>query len=98
MKLFAAFVLVALLFAGCGDKPKQTIELPTGEVVKPEEKLESGTGHVHGLVGDDAINLLEDVYVHLVGQPHEARTGADGTFLLVNVEPGIYVLEGEKKD
>lgn len=92
-------LLLAAAFAGCSDDNAATsVTLPSGEQVKVEEKVEEGKGFVHGLVGDDAIQLLDDVYIRLVGTEHNTRTGADGTFLLVNVEPGIYVLEGSKKD
>src|SRR5688500_9222568 len=97
--LVVALLVTAVFVAGCGDKAgPQVITLPTGEKVEVENRTEKGNGYVHGLVGDDAIQLLDDVYVRLVGSKYSTRTGADGTFLLSNVEPGIYVLEGSKKD
>ncbi|MEK6974858.1 MAG: carboxypeptidase-like regulatory domain-containing protein [Candidatus Thermoplasmatota archaeon] len=95
----AVAVLVALLLAGCGDRSRQrTIEVSPGQVIEVEEPIKPSNGIVAGLVGNDALYPLAGVFVRIVGLDLNGTSDDSGRFAIVNVPPGIYIVEGSKKD
>jgi hypothetical protein len=94
----AISVCLAVLLAGCGDKPKKTVEVSPGVVTELEEPAEPGTGFVAGIVGDDAIYPLVGATVRLMGTDKSTTTDFRGNFLIQDVEPGIYIVEASKLD
>ena len=94
----AAALLVAGLLAGCGDGGPTTIEVAPGQVVEVAEPPKPGKGIVSGIVGDDAVYPLANATIFILGLGLNTTTDANGRFAIVDVPPGIYILEGSKKD
>jgi hypothetical protein len=102
MKTTALAIVLALAvlgLSGCaGDKGPREIEVAPGQVVVVEEPPKPGNGIVAGIVGNDAIYPLGGVLVKIVGLGLNSTSDENGRFAILNVPPGIYILEGSKKD
>jgi len=96
---FAAILVVAALLAGCtqSEAPKQ-VEVAPGQVVTVTEAPKPSLGTVSGIVGDDALYPLAGVQITILGLNLSTTSRSGGGFVIVNVPPGLYVLEGEIKD
>lgn len=96
--LSLASLVCLLALAGCAEDGPTEIEVAPGQLVTVSEAPQPGNGIVSGIVGDDALYPLEGVDVYIVGLDRLAKTDSGGRFALVDVPPGIYLLEGSKKD
>jgi hypothetical protein len=98
----AAAVLAALLLsgllAGCQDKGPTTIEVAPGQVIEVSEAPKPSKGIVSGIVGDDAVYPLANATIYILGLGLNTTTDKNGRFAIIDVPPGIYILEGSKKD
>lgn len=95
--LIAGLAVLFALLAGCGEKAQTQVEV-AGQIVELEEPLKPGNGIVAGIVGDDAIYPLPGAVIRIMGLELSATSNDNGQFAIVDVPPGIYILEGSKKD
>lgn len=94
----AAALVLAVLLAGCQDKGPTTVEVAPGQVVELSEAPKPSKGIVSGLVGDDALYPLPGASIFILGLGLNTTTDKSGRFAIVDVPPGLYVVEGSKKD
>lgn len=94
----AAMLLLSALLAGCGGKGPTTVEVAPGQVVELTAAPKPSRGIVSGIVGDDAVYPLANATLFILGLGLNTTTDKNGRFAIVDVPPGIYILEGSKKD
>jgi hypothetical protein len=93
----AALLLVPLL-AGCQDKGPTTVEVAPGQVIEVSEPPKPSKGIVSGIVGDDALYPLANATVFILGLGLNTTTDRNGRFAILDIPPGVYIVEGSKKD
>jgi hypothetical protein len=90
--------LLAGLLAGCQDRGPTTIEVAPGQVIEVTEAPKPSRGIVSGIVGDDALYPLANATVFVLGLGLNTTTDKNGRYAILDVPPGIYIVEGSKKD
>lgn len=95
--LLAALLLSGLL-AGCQDKGPTTVEVAPGQVIEVTEAPKPSKGIVSGIVGDDALYPLGNATIFILGLGLNTTTDKNGRFAIIDVPPGVYIVEGSKKD
>lgn len=86
MRVLPAFILLAMVFAGCSDSSVGT--------AAPQAAI----GTLRGVVVDEAVRPLAGVNVTLLGTaPQNVTTKADGEFRFDDVATGGHLLEARKK-
>jgi hypothetical protein len=94
----AAALLLCALLAGCGGKGATTVEVAPGQVVELTAPPKPSRGIVSGIVGDDAVYPLANATIFILGLGLNTTTDPNGRFAIVDVPPGIYILEGSLKN
>ncbi len=91
-----AMLLVASL-AGCAGAPEPIADCMEhcGPTVEPDD-VQDDKGVIRGVIIDEAITPIEGATATLVGHDQAVVTGADGTFLFLDLEPGSYFVEVTK--
>lgn len=93
---FVALVLLAMLVAGCSSGGSGGDGGGGGHEPPPSPP---GTGLILGTVTDEAIVPLPNARVSALGpdgSTHDATTGEDGSFTMVGLTPGLWIVRAEK--
>lgn len=85
---FPLLAVLAIVTAGCGG-PGDSSSL------SPEERVRESTG-IRGTVTDDAFVPVEDAVVTLRTDKRQVRTGADGAYEFLGLEPGNHLVSVAK--
>jgi hypothetical protein len=85
-------VLGVVVLAGCSAAPAKQDPGVAPQLQVPEKVADphSQLGAIAGVVVDDAIRPVKDASVQVQGQSGNLTTGANGTFAVKDLAPGVY--------
>lgn len=96
---FALGLALLVALAGCSSSGgPHEVEVAPGYTVQVDEPEAPGNGRVAGIVGDDALYPLEGASIYLMGTELSTTSDSAGRFALLDVPPGIYIVEARLKD
>ncbi len=89
MRASSLLLILALVLAGCASAP------PEPEPTAPTQDVDTGpdTGAISGVVVDAAITPISGATITLKSLGLNLTSAADGTFVIQDLDPGVYFLE-----
>ncbi len=95
--LWVALIMASVALAGCSEEAKKNVDCieGCGPVVDPDE-VEKDKGVIRGVVVDETISPIAQAAITIKTLELETTTDANGGFVFVNLEPGVYFMDIEK--
>jgi hypothetical protein len=88
--VYLAVLVLAPGLAGCSEEPGDRASASALEVPDVDVDPSSQLGAIAGVVVDEAIRPIEGATVRIKGLEGNRTTGADGSFSVTDLAPGVY--------